>query len=495
MKESLTFHTVIYSTSGFLIAIAGLISFPIITRVLSVEEYGILNLVSLTVMVLVALSKAGLQTSIIRFGSEGRSPSTPFRETDVYLTALATMLVIAIAVLSIWSVVSQFLPLSFVQDERTYTIFIIISMMVIGEVIGSGLHNILVSEKKSVVVSLFAIVKRYSLIAVVIPGLIYANDKLTTFYLLSGLHEILFLIVALYLCHRYFSIFRGRIDLSLNRQLFAYGLPLVAYELLTSAFAYGDRVQITYFLGTEALGLYAAASNLCFYMQTVIVISLQTAIAPMYMDRWENEGRAATEQFLSLALRYYLMLAIPAAIGVIAIGKDLITFLAGERYADAHRVIPFILTGMLIDGTSAVTAAGLRITKRTKLMMMIVASVVVLNLCLNFLLIPRFGIEGAATATLISFLCYTATNYYFGRQILTVDLDLRTIALYLGCGLIMYMIVSAIELQFVGFQLLAKIVVGGLVYSALVLLIDRDLRQFVITNAKPAWAMLKQRWA
>lgn len=495
MKDSLTFHTAIYSASGFLIAIAGLVSFPIITRVLSVEEYGILNLISLTVMILIALGKAGLQTSIIRFGSEGRSKSTDFSEADVYLTALASMLVITVTIQLTWSVVSQFLPLSFVGDERAYLIFILVGMMVIGEVIGSGLNNILVSEKKSVVVSLFSIAKKYSLLLLIVPGLIYSSDKLTTFYLLVGIHEMLFLIFALFLCHRYFAIFKGRINLTLNRKLFAYGFPLIAYELLWSAFSYGDRVQINYFLGTGALGYYSAASNLCIYIQTVFVVSLATAITPMYMDRWESEGKEATESFLALALRYYLLLAIPAAIGVIAIGKDLITFLAGDKYAEGHRVIPFILAGMLIDGTTHITAAGLKIMKRTKLMMMIVASVVVLNLCLNFMLIPRFGIEGAAIATLLSFLCYTGINYYFGRKILAVKLDLRAIVTYVVSGVIMYLAVSSVELQVVGFQLLAKILVGVLVYGSLILIADRDLRHLVITNAKPAWSMLKQRWA
>lgn len=495
MRDSLTFHAAIYSASGFLIAIAGLVSFPIITRVLSVEEYGILNLISLTVMILVGLGKAGLQTSIIRFGSEARSKTSSFKEIDVYLTALASMFVIAVIIQLIWSVASQFLPLSFVGDERAYLIFILIGMMVIGEVVGSGVQNILVSEKKSVVVSLFSIVKKYSLLAIIVPGLIYSSDKLTTFYLLTGLHEILFLLAALYLCHRYFSIFKGRINLSLNKKLFAYGLPLIGYELLWSAFSYGDRVQINYFLGTEALGYYAAASNLCIYIQTVLVVSLATAITPMYMDRWENEGREATENFLTIALRYYLLLAIPVAIGVIAIGEDLITFLAGDKYAEAHRVIPFILAGMLIDGTTAITAAGLKIEKRTKLMMIIIASVVVLNFCLNIVLIPRFGIEGAAVATLMSFLCFTSLNCYFGRKILIVKLDILPVALYLAAGLVMYLAVCAVEFQMVGLQLLVKIIVGFLVYAPLVLVIDRDLRQFVINNAKPAWTMLLQKRA
>lgn len=345
------------------------------------------------------------------------------------------------------------------------------------------------------VISLTSIANKYSFIAIIVPAMLIAQDKIFTFYLLSGLHEVFFVLLSLYLCHRYFSIFKGRISLPLNRQLFAFGLPLIGYEVLGHVFAYGDRVQINYFLGTEALGYYAAASNLCIYIQTIFVASLATAVTPMYMDRWENEGQAATEDFLALVLRYYLLLAIPAAVGVAAVGQDLITFLAGAKYAEGHRVIPYIIVGMLIDGTTAITAAGLQIKKRTKLMLGIVTFVAVLNVGLNLVLIPRFGIEGAAVATLLSFLTYTAINRYFGRKILAVRFDVMPVMLYLAAALIMYLAVAAVDIPMVGPRLLLKIGIGILVYSVLVLAIDRPLRQFVISNARPAWNLLLQRGA
>lgn len=493
MKDTATFHTAVYSASSFLMAIAGLITFPIVTRVMSVEEYGILNLISLTIMVLVGLGKAGLQTSIIRFGSEARSGNKGFKEADVYLTALASMFMVVIAVQLVWTVVSQFLPLSVVGDERTYLIFMVAGMMVISDVLGSGVYNIFISEKKSVTISIFNIVSKYSLILIIVPGLLFAQDKLFTFYFLSGVHGILFLLISLYLCHRYFSIFQGRISVSMNRRLFVYGLPLIGYEVVGHVFAYGDRVQINYFLGTEPLGYYAAASNLCVYIQTIFVASMVTAVTPIYMDRWENEGKAATEDFLALVMRYYACLAIPAAFGIAAVGQDLIQFLAGAKYTEGHHVIPYIITGMLIEGVAVIAAAGLTIKKRTKTMMGIVVCAALLNLGLNPLLIPSFGLQGAAVATLASFLLYTGMNYYFGRRILTIGVSLKAVTIYVLAAFAMYAAVTAVDMPEGGLRLFVKIGLGALIYPVLVLLMDRDLRQLAGAYAKPAWSMLVQK--
>lgn len=495
MKRTLTFHTAIYSASNILVVMAGLITFPLITRLMSVEEYGLLNLISLAIMMLVGLGKAGLQTSIVRFSSEARSGDKEFGQADVYITALASMFLIVVSLQAIWIVASQFLPLSFVGDERAYLIFIIASLLVVSEVMISGVYNIFVSEKKSVAISIFNVASKYSLIFAIVPGLYFFSDKLFTFYFISSVHGLVFASISIYLCHRYFSIFKGQISLAMNKRLLAYGLPLIGYEVIWHIFSYGDRVQINYFLSMESLGYYAAASNLCTYIQIIFVTSMVTAVTPMYMDRFENEGREATEDFLASCLRYYLCVAIPAAFGLTAVGADLLEFLAGAKYLEGHRAIPFIIVGMLIGGVALLAAAGLTIMKRTKLMMGLVVLAAIANLLLNLVLIPTFGLQGAASATLISFILYAGISAYFGRAVLTLRVDPQALLIYLLAGLLMYMAITSIDMQAGVLRLIAKIGIGGLIYVSLILLLDRDLRELAIGYVKPAWSMLVQRFA
>ena len=495
LKDSPTFHTLVYSSGSFLVAIAGLVSFPFITRLLSVEDYGIMNLISLTLMLLIGLGKAGLQRSIVRFGSEARAGNKPFTEADVYLTSIVTMLLIALAIQTIWSFASQFLPISLVGDERVYAIFILTGMMVIGQILYSGLSNILVSEKSSVTLSIIEVLKRYSLLALIIPGLMLADEKLKVFYVISGAHELVFCVVLLVICQRSFAILQGRVSLSLLRQLLAFGIPLVGFELLFYVFAYADRVQINYFLGTYEVGLYSAAYNLCLYLKTIFVVSLVTAITPMYMDRWETEGREATEAFLSLVLRYYLLLSIPTTVGATLIGQDLIDFLAGDKYVEAHSVIPYVIVGMLIDGITAVMAAGLQIEKRSGLMMTVMGCAALLNFALNPILIPLFGIEGAAMATLVSYTFFTGLCWYIGRNILTIRIDPRPVICYAIAAAIMALAVLAVDMPLGAASLFVKASLGAVVFALAALILDGDLRRLVRSYAGPVWQMLRHRLA
>ncbi len=494
-KNNPTFHTAIYTASNLMISAAGLISFPIITRMLSVEDYGILNLIALTLMVLVGVGKAGLQRSIIRFSSEARSENKPFSESDIYLTALAGMLVGILCIQALWSIGSQLLPLSVVGDARVYPIFVLSGLMVVGQVLYSGLSNIFVSEKRSVSLSIIDVLKRYSWIAVLVPCLLLAENKLQVFYLAGGLHELAFCVIMVIACNRYFSVFKGKISRTMLRPMLAYGLPLAGYELISLILVYGDRAQINYFLGNAQVGLYSAAYNLCTYLSTVFLISVATAVTPMYMDRWEKGGRAETEAFLSLVLRYYLLFSLPCAVGASLVGLDLVTFLAGEKYADAHGVIPYVITGMLIDGLTVVMAAGLQIQKRTGMMMAIMAAAAMINIGLNFILIPLAGIQGAAIGTLLAYIFFTGCCWFFGRRILTVTLEWRPVLHALLGTAAMALTVLAIDIPSPTISLFAKVVLGALVFALTVLILDGELRRLVFGYAARVLGLLRRQLA
>ena len=73
MLKSLLVHVSNYTTASVLVTLASVISFPILTRLLSVEEYGVMNLVATALALLVGIGKLGLQHSALRYYSEVRA--------------------------------------------------------------------------------------------------------------------------------------------------------------------------------------------------------------------------------------------------------------------------------------------------------------------------------------------------------------------------------------------------------------------------------------
>ena len=73
MLSRLFRHISVYSAGNLLVTAAGFITFPILTRVFDVADYGVLNLVSATLLLLVAVGKLGMQHAVVRLYSEIRA--------------------------------------------------------------------------------------------------------------------------------------------------------------------------------------------------------------------------------------------------------------------------------------------------------------------------------------------------------------------------------------------------------------------------------------
>ena len=73
-----------YATGGLFSALIGVATFPILTRSLSVEDYGILGLILSTLTLFVAVGKFGIQHSILRFYAEIKNRNSPFSEGQFF---------------------------------------------------------------------------------------------------------------------------------------------------------------------------------------------------------------------------------------------------------------------------------------------------------------------------------------------------------------------------------------------------------------------------
>jgi O-antigen/teichoic acid export membrane protein len=262
------------------------------------------------------------------------------------------------------------------------------------------------------------------------------------------------------------------------RELLAFGIPMmIGYELSGLILAVGDRYVIGGLIGEEPLGLYAAAYNLCQYVQSLVIYSLGQAIMPIYMQMWDQKGKQATSAFIDRSLRTYAIFGVPIVAGLAAVGPELLPSLASEKYAAATIILPWVIAGMIVDGTNSMVGAGLFIHRKTRTIMTIVLSCALLNIVLNLVLVPRIGIVGSAIATLV---CYSATAIGMavaGRALLPIALPWRTILETAAASLVMYIAVAHL---LVGKRLVsvgARAALGAIVYGGIMVLISPDARE------------------
>jgi len=484
MLKRLAIHVSNYSFGNLLVLVAGVISFPIFTRIFSVDEYGILNLIGATLTLLTGIAKLGQQHSVVRFYGEIRARNDPQEIRRFYSTVFFGMVGVGAVVAMLWAGLSQLIPAHWWNDSRIRGLFLLTAILVLVRVADSCLSNLLRAEERSRFYSTYSVIRRYAGLAVILFVLFFVATTVYGFFVATVVTETLAVFVLMAMLWRRHQYSPVHVSPSLLRAMLAYGIPMIGYEIGGTLLSIGDRYVIQYMLGSRDLGLYSAGYNLCEYLQTFLIVSIGQAVMPMYVRTWAEKGEKETVRFVRDALRYYLMLGLPIVAGLSAVGEDLLVVLASEKYRQSASVIPYVMSGMVVDGTVIMLGAGVFLQKRTMTIAVLVAGSALVNLVLTIVMVPRLGIVGAAVATFASYSLLAGMTYLVGRKYLAVAIPWHEIWKYTALAVAMYGLVTQIRLESGLMQLVCRMATGAVFYGALVVVADRQLRSWVASNVR-----------
>jgi O-antigen/teichoic acid export membrane protein len=477
--KSLLRHISIYSLGSLVVTLAGFISFPILTRLLGVDDYGDMSLVAVTLTFLVAVGKLGLQHSAIMFYSETKAGKNEWDMPQYFSTVIIGMCASGALVTACWLAISITAESIFWDHPTIVDIFIVASPLILTRVIQSGLNSILRAQEHSGLTALYAVLWRYGNLVFVIGGMLLIEASLKVFFIATVAAETVVLAAMAYTVLSREKIHVSLFSPKLYRYMALYGLPMLGYEMAGIFASMGDRYVIKVMLGAEELGKYAAAYNLSEYVSAIIVSSLAAAILPMYLRIWAERGQQATEEFLAKSLRLYVFAALPVAFGFSAVADNFIAIMASAAYREGAVTVPYIVMGMIVDGAIIILAAGLYLQRDSKRLLLALCFSSVLNLVLNIVLVPKLGIKGAAVATLVTYCTFAFIAWRLSSRIITIALPWKQVLRYGVFSVAMYAVVGFVSVEGEVLSLLSKVAVGGLFYAALVLLFDRDSKQML----------------
>ncbi|HEV7228315.1 lipopolysaccharide biosynthesis protein [Brevundimonas sp.] len=275
----------------------------------------------------------------------------------------------------------------------------------------------------------------------------------------------------------------------------AYGYPIAASLALTVVLASTDRFLLAAFLNEAAVGAYHAGYSIANRTLDVLFLWLGTAGQPALVMALERGGRerlvvAAREQ-----LSIFLLIGMPAAAGVALVAQPLADVLIGEELrAAAVTVTPWIALSALLYGLTAYYfGQAFTLGRKTTALLGAMAIPAVLNVVLNLILVPRFGLIGAAWATAASFGVGLIATLVLGRRVLPLPMAWEAL---IRCGLAttgMALVVAALPAPGGVLELALKAGVGGAVYAALALTINaagvRDTATSLLARRREARAV------
>ncbi len=436
----------------------GFISFPIFTRVLTQEQYGIMSFVATTIALVVAITKGGLSGGIIRFYteySETQDQRALFASTIFFRGLIAAGVSVVVYLL-----VLQFAPHYIGLKDSYIPYLMIMSVCVFLQPMNLIVQNVLRISGKTILYNIVVVIQRGSPAILSILMLLYVVGQFSGYFIGVVLGEV---IVALILFTWFFSTYKinlNSVSRKLALDLIGFGFPLLLSEVSYLLLAYVDRYLILAFQGEGALGVYSVGHNMAFYLSAVMMLPLTSSIVPLYITTYKNEGREKTEAFLSKVMHYMLVLLIPAWFGYHAVARDLFIAVASEKYQYAATFSTVILLGSFCYGMNSIFSAGLFLQKKTKQMSAILFIGFVVNISMNLLLLPKYGVMGAAISSLVGYIIVVALMAILSTRYITIKISGTHILYYciLSCG--MLLVLTQIETGSHWLNLIVKVICG-----------------------------------
>jgi len=454
----------------------GFISFPILTRIFSVSDYGILSLIGTSVFIIAAIVKFGFPKSIIRFYSEckGKNQVNLFYST-IFLSS--TAFAGATGLLIIF-VVHLILRKSF--DNNIVKVLYFLPIIIFVTCVSDIFTNFLRAEERTKYYNLIGMFGRFLSLGLSIFFALYIVRGLVGYYLGLVISSVTVSMILFFTFFKKLEFSKKGFSIALFKSSLKFGFPLIWSEFSHLLLNYVDRYFIQFYLGATAVGLYSAGYSLGTYVTEGIIYPISYAMAPIYMRLLYEKGEEETKAFISNTYRFYVLIAFPAAFGFMGLGKDLLVVLATDKYSGAGVILPYVIVGQLIHYSTLILDVGLMIRKKTYIFPIVAMLSVLLNCLLNVVLLPRFGILGAGVATVLSYLFYGAVIVYYSFREFSFSINLGSIILYLTASVIMSVVIKHLDFGGQITNLVARIGIGVMIYFSVVFLFDKEVRLFIL---------------
>ncbi len=416
--KNLARHSSIYTFSTFLQRALGFIMLPIYTDVLYISKtaYGDLILVYTFVAFMTVIYLYGMDAALLRYFFLGK-----FKREEVYKTGFMGVLANSLLLSGLLFILAE--PIgNLILGGNGYGTFIRLAAVIMFlDGLGNLPYLVLRAEEKSITYSvlrigrfvvevalniLFVVVWRYGVI-----GILYAN----------ALASFLNLVALLPFQNKYI---RAPFNKEAFKTLAAFGLPMIPNGIAYLTVEMSDKYLMRFLLGKETMALYSASYKFGSLL-LLLVIAFRTAWQPFFLRIAKEEE--SPQRIYARVLTYFFLIGS----FIVVTGSYFVEYivklplgggrtLLGHAYWGGIIIIPLILTAYLFYGLYVNFTVGIYIKKKTQWMVLFTGLAAVANVGSNFYLMPRFGIMGAAVATLLSYVIMTLAIWIVNQRLYPV---------------------------------------------------------------------------
>ena len=405
--------------------------FPIYTSFLSPQDFGIIGLMSITVSLLTRFVSSPLNSAFTRFYY-----APEYREKSgilLFNLFLWALLIITCFAVIFWRI-SEYLAGVLLQDRNLAHLLKIYALILFLQPFSSlflCLLRMLERAKYFVFTSISSLLLSAGLTLYLLTVLKKGVLALIVGNLLSLIVTII-MVLPVFIKKSTFRLSRSTLIPPLK-----YAYPLLLSEYSNLLIQSGDRYVLRIFNSVSTVGLYSFGYQIAGILQTALVTPLKQALQPVVLK--QEEDPEAIRHLLRMGATYFYLIGCATCLLISLFSREiLMLFARKEVFWAAWVIVPTITYSYVQHGLGNFVGWGMGLMKKSFHVSGIVLVAALVNIGLNFLFIPQWGMLGAAFATMLSYIVWNFLKAYYSAKFYNLHFEVGRLLHITGIGFGLY---------------------------------------------------------
>jgi O-antigen/teichoic acid export membrane protein len=214
--------------------------------------------------------------------------------------------------------------------------------------------------------------------------------------------------------------------------------------------------MIAYYLHLKAVGIYDFGYRIAGTIQMFLIIPFSQALLPSTYKEFKRPG---DKRYYSKLMTYMCFVIVWGGLVLAIFGTLLVKLLGNNNFNGAEVFVPIIILAYIFSSMRNVASTGMLLSGKTYYIGIITVGAGLLNIGLNIILLPRFGVIAAAYTTLIAFIIFYAVTKKISDRFYHIAFENNKIIMLLITGIILYFISSFISLNGIILSMLLRIAI------------------------------------
>lgn len=473
MKKSIGTNAILNTIKTAMSVIFPLLTFPYVSKTLDVASLGKYNFAYSLNSYFLMFAALGISSYAVREGAA-------LREDRKLLSEFASQVFTLNMISMIVSYILMFLSILFIPQFQTYTaILIIFSIEILFTTLGVEWIYIIYEEYAYITIRRII----FQFISMVLLFLLVKNENDLIIYAgITVFANVGANIINIIQMKKYCDI---RITKKTNfirhiKPIIIIFASTIAIKIYTSS----DTIMLGIFSGDYEVGLYSVGVKVYNVMKTLLAAIFVVAIPRLSSYVGRKMMREYNEMLITI-FKSLFVLILPTITGLIILSDNIILFLSNESYMAASTSLKMLSVAILFSIYSSFYNQCVLIPlKKEKFFLYATVISAIVNVLMNFYLIPRYGQNGAALTTVMSEAISFLICYLAGRKsVKMTGLTRNMVTSLCGCLGITVVCLFVKELGFSNnITIITSIITSGLIYGMLLSILKNDLFLIVINK-------------